>query len=126
MSSAPLFSAGIFLASPAAIDLVHRAGVHAAGLLARHIRGDWPDLSDVLQRANARALRAAGGLVVGIYLLPELDAHQGHAEHVVLITESGRTTMMVTRGQGDELLSGSAAAGLPMLRDHAGMRLQKS
>jgi len=52
----PLFRLGIVLATPAARALLESAGVRAESLLRRHIVGNWSEMSEHDQLANAEAL----------------------------------------------------------------------
>lgn len=83
-----LFQMGTTLATPAALDVLERAGVAAISLLLRHAAGDWGDVCEEDAAANFDAL-SFGGRLVSVY--------RAGAEKVWIITEAGRhaTTVLL-------------------------------
>lgn len=88
--SRPLFPLGRLLATPAAIDLLHRTGTNATSLLCRHQCGDFGDLDASDVRAN-RAAILSGARILSCY---KIGARQ---EKVWVITEADRdaTTILL-------------------------------
>ena len=84
------FSPGRVLATPGAIDLLHRAGTNAGDLLRRHLRGDWGVVCSADARANNLAV-VSGARLLSAY---ELGARR---ERLWIITEAGRqaTTLLL-------------------------------
>jgi hypothetical protein len=48
----PLFSLGVLVATPAALQALERTGEDARTFIRRHIRGDWGDLPDSDKKEN--------------------------------------------------------------------------
>ena len=63
-----LFDLGRIVATPGAIALLEKLGVHPVSLLRRHVRGDWGDMDPSDQTANANAVKD-GGRVFSSYLV---------------------------------------------------------
>lgn len=67
--TAVLFSVGRVMATPGALEAMDTAGVNWAGLLARHVAGDWHDMTAEDAEANAQAIQD-GDRVLSAYELP--------------------------------------------------------
>lgn len=78
-----LFHPGRTVATPAALQTMEVHGVSPQHLLLRHVQGDWGDLSEEDQEANADAL-ASGGRLMSSYKMGE--------ETVWVITEWDRSS----------------------------------
>lgn len=63
---APLFQLGRTLITPGAMLALVEHGVSAGALLARHVRGDWGQLSGFDAQANAEALKS-GARLMSVY-----------------------------------------------------------
>ena len=75
-----LFDLGRIVATPGALALLEKLGVHPVSLLRRHVRGDWGDMAPSDRRtANANAVKD-GGRVFSSYLV--------NKEKVWVITEA--------------------------------------
>jgi len=77
----PNFSLGQCVATPGALDALQVAGISPLDLLARHVRGDWGDLSQEDMEANNQAL-VDGSRILSAYELP------GQDQKVWIITEA--------------------------------------
>lgn len=64
----PLFKLGQMVATPGALDLFDRTGVNANDLLARHVTGDWGDVSDQDATSNNKAIEH-GERILSVYKL---------------------------------------------------------
>lgn len=64
----PLFSLGVVVATPGALELLQRHGVNAATLLRRHQCGDWGDLTARDRAANDMAVRD-GSRILSAYVI---------------------------------------------------------
>lgn len=62
----PRFAIGQLLATPAALASLEQAGISLFDLLARHVSGDWGDLSPEDVQANESALRY-GNRLLSVY-----------------------------------------------------------
>lgn len=56
MNSQPRFSTGQVLATPGAIDALEKSGQSPNEFLAKHVRGDWGDVSGEDKAANDQSL----------------------------------------------------------------------
>jgi hypothetical protein len=63
-----LFKPGQVVATPGAVQALERSGSHVRGLLARHLQGQWGDLSDNDRRLNDEAVKD-GSRIVSAYVL---------------------------------------------------------
>ena len=63
-----LFDLGRIVATPGALALLEKLGVHPVSLLRRHVRGDWGDMDPSDRTANANAVKD-GGRVFSSYLV---------------------------------------------------------
>jgi hypothetical protein len=54
--SQPKFSLGQIVATPGALEALHKAGQTATEFLERHARGDWGEVCDEDRRLNDEAL----------------------------------------------------------------------
>jgi hypothetical protein len=64
----PLFQPGRVVATPGAVDELHRAGQSIWSLVARHIAGDWGGVDEEDAQANIAAVRDRSR-VLSSYLL---------------------------------------------------------
>jgi hypothetical protein len=80
----PLFKLGQITATPGAIDLLERTGIHPFDLLLRHLRGDWGVVCEADASANTHAV-TAGTRIISCYELGE------QRERLLIITESDRS-----------------------------------
>lgn len=64
----PLFALGQLYSTPGAIDALRAAQQDGYALLARHITGDWGDLSDADKRENELSVRE-GFRILSAYTL---------------------------------------------------------
>lgn len=67
-AGAPLFHLGQIVATPAALALLEKHGMHPATLLQRHVRGDWGDMDKHDRAANDAALKD-GSRIFSAYLI---------------------------------------------------------
>ncbi len=74
-----LFDLGRIVATPGALALLEKLGVHPVSLLRRHVRGDWGDMDPSDRTANANAVKD-GGRVFSSYMV--------NKEKVWVITEA--------------------------------------
>jgi len=85
-----LFELGHVVATPGAIDVMERHGIHAGELLRRHASGDWGDLDEDDQRENdysiTRQLR-----ILSAYGDEDSDSR------LWLITEADRSVTTILR-----------------------------
>ena len=63
-----LFDLGRIVATPGALALLEKNGIHPVSLLRRHVRGDWGDMDPSDRTANANAVKD-GGRVFSSYLV---------------------------------------------------------
>lgn len=63
-----LFDLGRIVATPGALALLEKNGIHPVSLLRRHVRGDWADMDPSDRTANANAVKD-GGRVFSSYLV---------------------------------------------------------
>ena len=77
----PRFSLGQCVTTPGALEALQSAGISPLQLLARHVRGDWGDLSQDDLEANNQALED-GSRLLSAYELP------GQDQKVWIITEA--------------------------------------
>ncbi|HPI31668.1 MAG TPA: hypothetical protein PLR32_00020 [candidate division Zixibacteria bacterium] len=82
-----VFSAGVIVGTPAALDALEFAEVNPAALLVRHLSGDWGELDAEDRAANDAALRG-GGRLFSAYDLPT-------GARVWIITEADRSSTTV-------------------------------
>lgn len=64
----PRFPLGQVVATPGALALLERYGLSASTFLARHVRGDWGDVSPEDAAANDQAI-TAGHRVLSAYVV---------------------------------------------------------
>lgn len=84
-----LFSPGEIVGTPAALAVLRQYNLHPIRLLARHLHGDWGEVSPEDAAANRDAV-ANEGRILSCYVLPT-------AERLWVITECDRsvTTIML-------------------------------
>jgi hypothetical protein len=84
-----LFSLGLVVATPGALNLLDQAGVDAEVLLRRHQRGDWGSVPPEDAEENQRSIEA-GFRILSSYPLNE-------SERLWIITEADRsaTTLLL-------------------------------
>ena len=63
-----LFDLGRIVATPGALALLEKLGLHPVSLLRRHVRGDWADMAPSDRTANANAVKS-GGRMFSSYLV---------------------------------------------------------
>ena len=76
-----LFAFGQLVATPGALEALHDEGETALTYVARHVTGDWGDLTDEDKRANDRALKDCSRILsayrtrkgVRIWIITEAD-----------------------------------------------------
>src|SRR5262245_34514975 len=78
----PLFPLGHVVATPGALDALQAAGQQAQEFLARHVRGDWGELTDDDWRENNFSLTRTLRLLS--------DYHLTNGEKIWIITEADR------------------------------------
>jgi hypothetical protein len=83
-----LFPLGRVVATPGALALLAGAGEDPAGLLARHVSGDWGEVSPEDMRENELSLRE-GFRIISSYPVGSDGAR------VWLITEADRSTTCI-------------------------------
>lgn len=92
----PRFELGQVVATPGALDLLERAQVLPAGLLARHAGGDWGDLCPSDAAANEQALvdgsrlvssyrLTIGSTVEKVWVITEAVGHDGRRASTTLL-----------------------------------------
>jgi hypothetical protein len=93
----PRFQAGSLLMEPRVHDLVEEQKLDLISYLARHLRGDWGDVSDARRRANIAALRHQRALSSSYELIP--------GENLTIITDAKRrfTTATLTTAESPKL-----------------------
>lgn len=64
----PLFQLGQIVATPAALALLEKHGVHPATLLHRHVCGDWGDMDKHDRAANDAAVKN-GSRIFSAYVI---------------------------------------------------------
>lgn len=82
----PLFQPGRVVATPGAVDELHRAGQSIWSLVARHITGDWGDVDAEDAQANAAAVRDGSRVLssyrlttgVTVWVVTEAEDDRGH------------------------------------------------
>jgi hypothetical protein len=82
-----LFSLGMVVATPGALDLLDSVGVYPGELLARHQSGDWGDCGSEDWEANDSDLRI-GGRLFSVYRISD-------GLRVWAITEADRSATML-------------------------------
>lgn len=65
----PLFSLGQVVATPWALETLENLGVESLDLINRHVAGDWSDMAQKDQQANAKAIKQ-GTRIFASYRLP--------------------------------------------------------
>ena len=85
----PRFALGIVCATPGALETLHTCHASFTDLVARHVTGDWGDLSEEDAARNELAL-AQGGRLLSVYLL---DTH--HTIWVITEADRSATTLLV-------------------------------
>jgi hypothetical protein len=80
-----LFPSGRLLTTPGAEAALQEAKVSLIDLLARHLRGDWGDLSEDDRKTNDEALASGEDRIFSAYTLPTTD------QKVWIITEWDRS-----------------------------------
>lgn len=65
----PLFDLGQIVATPAALAALEEAKVSPSSLIARHVTGDWGDLTQADRQLNDDALKD-GSRILSSYILP--------------------------------------------------------
>ncbi len=92
----PLFQPGRVVATPGAVDELHRAEQSAWSLVARHITGDWGNVDAEDAQANAAAVRDGSRVLssyrlttgVTLWVITEAADDRGHrASTCVLLPE---------------------------------------
>jgi len=86
----PLFELGRVVATPGAIAVMVCAGINAAELLDRHVRGDWGDVPAEDARENELALRE-GFRILSAY------GDETRGERLWIITEADRSVTTILR-----------------------------
>lgn len=89
------FATGQCYATPGALNEIERAGLSYVDLLARHVRGDWGDLSREDKAANDEAL-VSGARILSAYVL-----------------SSGSKVWLITEAVGDDGRRAATTALLP-------------
>ena len=80
----PLFHLGRVVATPGAVEALTEAGQKPWEFLARHVQGDWGDLSEGDRQANDQALKDGSRL---------LSAYQTKTgQRLWIITEADRSS----------------------------------
>jgi len=79
----PLFSLGLVVATPGALDLLDRAGINATAYLARHQTGDFGTLSPPELHENHVAITYGSRI---------LSAYDVGRERLWVITEADRSS----------------------------------
>ena len=77
----PLFRLGQLVATPGAIEVMERLGIHPLDLVARHVTGDWGDICREDRGLNEQALRD-GSRIFSVY------GAQGSDDCLWVITEA--------------------------------------
>lgn len=80
----PLFALGAIVATPAAMEVIGKAGVAPSAFLDRHVRGDWGDVCADDKVMNHVAVKL-GNRILSAYTTSKGDA-------LWVITESDRAT----------------------------------
>jgi hypothetical protein len=82
------FPLGQIVATPAALDACGEAGISPAALLARHVAGDWGDVSPADARENELSVRRGFRI---------LSSYAAGDERLWIITEAdrSRTTLLL-------------------------------
>lgn len=83
----PRFPLGQMVATPGALDALLRVNATPLMFLARHLRGDWGDLSAADRRANDAAI-ADGTRILSAYTLAD-------GGRIWVITEADRSSTCV-------------------------------
>lgn len=78
-----LFDPGNIVETPGALAVLKKYNLHPIRLLARHLFGDWGDVSTTEAHANDRAL-AEHARLVSSYLMPD-------GERLCIVTECDRS-----------------------------------
>jgi hypothetical protein len=82
-----LFRLGAVIMTPGAKELTEELGIDPAKLLARHVTGDWGDMTGEDKQANNEALQD-GGRIFSAYKL--VDDHK-----LWIITEADRSVTTI-------------------------------
>lgn len=83
----PLFSPGEIVGTPAALAVLRQHNLHPIRLLARHLHGDWGEVSADDANANGDAL-ANEGRILSCYVMPA-------GERLWVITECDRSVTTI-------------------------------
>lgn len=84
----PLFSLGQVVATPGALAALEKAGLTPVEFLARHLRGDWGELSEEDRKENQFSLER------GFWLLSSYRTNVGDTK-LWVITEADRTATTI-------------------------------
>jgi hypothetical protein len=84
----PLFSLGQLVATPGALAALEKAGQTPVEFLARHVRGDWGELSDEDRKENQFSLER------GFRLLSSYHTNAGDTK-LWVITEADRSVTTI-------------------------------
>jgi hypothetical protein len=87
-----LFLLGTVVATPGAIERMEHYGMDPAGLLARHLSGDWGDIHPDDRGLNERALRC-GDRLLSVYG----EDKTGEDSRIWIITEADRSATTILR-----------------------------
>lgn len=82
-----LFSPGLIVEIPNALTILRQYNLHPIRLIARHLNGDWGDVSSEDSAANQDAL-ANGGQILSCYVMPG-------GERLWVITEADRSVTTI-------------------------------
>lgn len=82
-----MFAVGRLMATPAALEKLEADGQKPAELLARHLSGDWGDVSQEDCQANDNAI-AQGARIQSVYRL-------GDGAKIWIVTEADRSSTCV-------------------------------
>jgi hypothetical protein len=81
-----LFELGEIVGTPAALDVLERAGVSPASLLRRHASGDWGDVAEVDAIENTLSVREGFRI---------LSSYQVGEDRVWIITKADRSASII-------------------------------
>jgi hypothetical protein len=87
-----LFPLGTVVATPGAIERMEHHGMDPAGLLARHLSGDWGDIHPDDRGLNEQALRH-GARLLSVYG----EDKTGEDSRIWIITEADRSATTILR-----------------------------
>lgn len=85
----PLFALGQTVATPGALEELQKAGMSGFEFLARHLAGDWGDLSQEDKEENELSLKE-GFRILSAYKLPT-------GQKLWVITEADRSATTILR-----------------------------